>query len=53
MTKEQFDRESRYRVALSLAKAMVREGLISEEEYSIIDTKLVDRFRPFFGGLCA
>ena len=41
MTKEQFERESRYRAALSLAKAMLRDGLISEEEYSIIDTKLV------------
>ena len=53
MTKEQFERESRYRAALSLAKVMLRDGLISGEEYGVIDTKLIEKYRPLFGGLCA
>ena len=53
MTKEQFDRESRYRVSLSIAGTMLRNGLISEEDYRIIDTIFIEKYRPLFGGLCA
>lgn len=53
MTREQFERESRYRAALTVAKAMLREGLISDEEYREIDTRLVEKYRPLFGGLCS
>lgn len=53
MTKEQFERESRYRVALSVAETMLREGLITEDDYRIIDTIFIEKYRPLFGGLCA
>lgn len=53
MTQEQFERESRYRVAISVAKTMLREGLISEKEYRTIDTIFIRKYRPLFGGLCA
>jgi hypothetical protein len=53
MTKEQFERESRYRVSISIADTMLREGLISKEEYTIIDTIFIEKYRPLFGALCA
>lgn len=53
MTKEQFERESRYRVAISVAKTMLQEGLISEEEYGAIDTIFLQKYRPIFGSLSA
>lgn len=33
----------RYRMAMSMAKEMLRRGLISEEEYDIIDTIMTKR----------
>lgn len=53
MTKEQFERESRYRVVLSVADTMLRDGLITGEDYRIIDTIFIEKYRPLFGGLCA
>jgi hypothetical protein len=41
MTKEQFEREKNYRAALSIAKAMLSQGLISAREYGKIDTILI------------
>lgn len=49
----QFERESRYRVAMTVAKAMLSEGLISKEEYQVIDTIFIEKYRPLFGGLYA
>ena len=34
----------RYRMAMSMAKEMLRRGLISEEEYGIIDTIMTKRY---------
>lgn len=52
MSHEQFEREKNYRVSLSIAKAMLSKGIISEQEYSIIDTMLIARYRPIIGSLC-
>lgn len=52
MTKEQFEREKNYRVALSIAKAMLVRGLINEKDYTKINTKLIAKYCPVFGGLC-
>ncbi|MCE5235837.1 MAG: SHOCT domain-containing protein [Clostridiaceae bacterium] len=52
MTKEQFEREKNYRVALSIAKAMLARGLINDKGYAKINAKLIAKYRPVFGGLC-
>ena len=52
MTKEQFEREKNYRVALSITKVMLARGLINERDYAKINTKLIVKYRPVFGGLC-
>jgi hypothetical protein len=53
MTHEQFEREKTYRVALTIAKSMLNQGLISDDEYGAIDAMLIAQFQPVFGGLCA
>ena len=51
MTNEQFERERRYRVAVSIAVSMLKQSLISEDEYQIINETMIEKYKPFFGGL--
>ena len=51
MTHEQFEREKNYRVALSIAKAMLSKRLITEQDYRKIGTMLVAKYKPVFGDL--
>ena len=41
----------RYRVAISVAAVMLKQGLISEDEYGIINEMMIEKYKPFFGGL--
>ena len=50
MTKEQFAREVDYGAAMSIAKAMLRAGLITGKEYRKIDTIYCKKYRPIIGG---
>lgn len=52
MTHEQFDREKRYRVALSIAKSMLHKGVIDEDDYKDIDKRLMKKYHPVLEGLC-
>ena len=51
MTNEQFERERRYRVAISVAGGMLKQGLLSEDEFRIINEMMIEKYTPFFGGL--
>ena len=51
MTNDQFERERRYRVAISVAVGMLKQGLISEDEYGIITDRMIEKYKPFFGRL--
>ena len=51
MTKEQLRDDMRYQAALSVAKSMLEKGLITKEEYAEIDTKLLQKYRPYLGSL--
>ena len=53
MDKEQFRAERLYLMSLSVAKSMRRKGVISEDEYSEIDTILLEKYRPTLGTLLA
>lgn len=53
MSKEQFRAERLYRMSLSVARAMLKKGIISEDEYSEIDTILLEKYRPVLGTLLA
>jgi hypothetical protein len=51
MTKDQFEREKNYRSALAIAKSMLIEEIINQDDYLTIDTILINEFRPLFGGM--
>lgn len=53
MSEEQFRAERLYRMSLSIAKAMLKKGIITKDEYSEIDTILLQKYRPTLGTLLA
>ena len=53
MSEKEFRAELRYRMSLSVARAMLEEGAITKEEYSEIDTILLKKYRPTLGTLLA
>ena len=53
MSEEMFNAEKLYRATMSIAKSMLTKGLITAEEYVIMDTKMLEKYRPVFGTLSA
>ena len=51
MSKEQFEAEKDYQVLMSMAKKLRNQGLLTEEEYTEIDTRLKAKYQPIFGTL--
>lgn len=51
MGKEEFRNEKLYQTTMYLAKKMLEEGIISEEEYRQIDTIFLEKYKPVFGTL--
>ena len=51
MTEEEFGRELRYQTIMHFVRKMLREALISEEEYHDIDTNNRHKMRPITGDL--
>jgi len=48
MTKERLNKEFLYQASLSPFKAMLKEGIISGEDYRAIDTILSMQYTPIF-----
>ena len=53
MSEKEFRAELHYRMSLSVAKTMLEKGIISEDEYSEIDTIVLEKYRPTLGTLLA
>ncbi len=53
MSEEQFRAERLYRMSLSIAKTMLKKGIITKGEYLEIDTILLQKYRPTLGTLLA
>ncbi len=51
MSKEEFRNEKLYQTTMHLARKMLKEGIISQEEYRQIDTIFLDKYQPLFGTL--
>jgi ferredoxin len=49
MTPEQFDREKKYQAALAVARALLKNGVITEDDYDEIEDALRIKFCPFIG----
>lgn len=46
MSEKQFQAEKFYYISISIAKSMLEKGVIDREVYAIIDTKLLEKYRP-------
>lgn len=51
MNEDQFEREKLYQASMNMFQAMLKNGLITEEQYAIIDTKMREKYQPIFGTL--
>lgn len=51
MTQEQFDAEKNYQAARQIAESFHKQGLLTDEEFGQIDTKLLQKFKPSLGTL--
>ena len=45
MSKEEFRNEKLYQTTMHLARKMLEEGVVSEEEYRRIDTIFLDKYK--------
>lgn len=46
MSEKEFQAEKLYHISLCIAKSMFQKGIIDEEVLAIIDTKLLEKYRP-------
>ena len=53
MTDDQFEREKRYLAAMNMFSGMLNQGVITPEQYAIIQTKMLQKYRPLLGTLFA
>ena len=51
MDRDQFDRELKYQVSISVVRSMLEKGLISMEDASKWQQRLIDRYNPPIGGI--
>ena len=51
MTTEQLQRDFRYRVALALVQELKCGGLITEDDFTEVQARLIHRFHPVLEGL--
>lgn len=51
MSETTFQAELQYQTAISIAKNLRSQGLLTEEEYAVIDTNLQAAFSPSLGTL--
>ncbi len=51
MTKEQMENEKHYQATMTVAKNLLKDGIISEEEYCQIDTKFKEQYGVTFSTL--
>ena len=53
MNEDQFEREKLYQATMNMFRSMLKKGLITKEQYAIIDTKMLQKYQPLLGTLFA
>lgn len=53
MNEDQFEREKLYQATMNMFRSMLKKGLITEEQYTIIDKKMLQKYQPLLGTLFA
>ena len=51
LTKEQFERECNYRLAVAIMRTLLRKSLLTEDEFRRANDRLVERYNPVWGHL--
>ena len=51
MNREQFKRERLYQTTIAIVRMMLKNSLITEDEFCQIDSMLLEKYRPLLGGL--
>ena len=51
MSDSVFNAELQYQIAVSIAKELLSQGLLTKEEFDVINTKLKNDFKPTLGTL--
>ena len=51
MTKEQFRNEKLYQATMHLARKMVEQGILTEQEYREVDEIFLEKYKPVFGSI--
>ena len=51
MSDSVFNAELQYQIAVSIAKELLSQGLLTKEEFAVINTKLKNDFKPTLGTL--
>lgn len=51
MTNKQFNSEIEYQIRRSIVDKMLKENIITGQDYKKIDTKLLRKYEPIFGTL--
>lgn len=51
MSKEEMKQTAVYEATMNVFRNWLEKGLITEEEYAVIDTKMQEKYRPYFGSL--
>lgn len=46
MSEKEFQAEKLYYISISVAKSMLQKGVIDEDVLTVIDTKLLKKYRP-------
>ena len=49
MTKEEFHNEKMYQATMSIARKMLNQGVITEEEYGEVEAVFLKKYRPVLG----
>ena len=53
MNEDQFEREKLYQATMNMFRSMLKKGLLTEEQYAIINTKMLQKYQPLLGTLFA
>lgn len=53
MNEDQFEREKLYQATMNMFRSMLKKGLITEEQYTIINTNMLQKYQPLLGTLFA
>ena len=51
LTKEQFEWECDYRLAMSVMKTLLRDGILTKEDYRKAEKCLIEKLSPVWGQL--